>query len=241
MEIKERVKNYWNKRCADFTNLRISELNSEKRDLWLDIIYPKLDHNKELNILDIGTGSGFLAILMASLGHRVTGIDLSSSMIESAKKLSEALGYNIDFKVMDAENLDFQNESFDVVMSRNLTWTLPNVENAYKEWYRILKPHGMLINFDANYGNTSFYEETKNLTKNNAHKNIDDNLLKECDDIKNNLSISLKKRPFWDIEFLTSLEFQCSCDYTISNKIYNTEDKFLNPTKMFALYCKKTT
>ena len=239
MEIKERIKNYWNKRCEEFTALRISELNSEKRDLWLDIIYPKLDHSKKLNILDVGTGSGFLAILMASLGHKVTGIDLSPSMIESAKKLSQTLEYNINFKVMDAENLDFQNHYFDVIISRNLTWTLPNIENAYKEWYRTLKPRGVLINFDANYGSTSFYEETKNLNKDNAHKNIDAILLKECDDIKNNLSVSSKNRPFWDIEFLTYLGFQCSCDYTISNKIYNTEDRFCNPTKMFELYCIK--
>ena len=239
MEIKERIKNYWNERCDDFTSLRISELNSEKRDLWLDTICSKLDHTKKLNVLDIGTGSGFLAILMASLNHEVTGIDLSPSMIESAKNLSKTLGYNIDFKVMDGENLDFPNESFDVIVSRNLTWTLPNIENAYKEWHRILKPHGILINFDANYGNTSFYEETKNSNKNNAHKNIDDKLLKECDDIKNHLSVSLQNRPFWDIEFLTYLGFQCSCDYTISNKIYNAEDKFCNPTKMFALYCTK--
>ena len=72
MEIKERIKNYWNKRCEAFTNLRISELNSEQRDLWLNIISSKLDNTKKLDILDIGTGSGFLAILMASLGHNVT-------------------------------------------------------------------------------------------------------------------------------------------------------------------------
>ncbi|MDO4535971.1 MAG: class I SAM-dependent methyltransferase [Clostridium perfringens] len=239
MEIKERIKNYWNKRCKDFTQLRISELNSEKRDLWLNIICPKLDYSKRLNILDIGTGSGFLAILMASLGHKVTGIDLSPSMIKSAKKLSRDLKYNIDFKIMDAENLNFPNDNFDVIVSRNLTWTLPNIEKGYKEWYRVLKPQGILMNFDANYGNVSFYNESKTLKKDNAHKNMDDILLKECDDIKNNLSVSFKKRPFWDIEFLTSLGFQCSWDCTISDKIYATEDKFCNPTKMFALYCIK--
>ncbi len=239
MEIKERIKNYWNKRCKEFTDLRISELNSEKRDLWLDIIYQKLDHNKTLKILDIGTGSGFLAILMASLGHEVTAIDLSPSMINSAKKLSIDLGYSIDFKVMDAENLSFHNESFDVVISRNLTWTLPNVEKAYTEWHRVLIYGGLLLNFDANYGNTSFYEETKYSNKDNAHRNIDSNLLKECDNIKDTLSISLKDRPYWDIELLTSLGFECSYDYTISDKIYANKDKFLNTTKMFALYCKK--
>ena len=53
MEIKERIKNYWNKRCEAFTNLRISELNSEQRDLWLNIISSKLDNTKKLDILEI--------------------------------------------------------------------------------------------------------------------------------------------------------------------------------------------
>ena len=240
MEIKERIKNYWNKRCEAFTNLRISELNSEQRDLWLNIISSKLDKTKKLDILDIGTGSGFLAILMVSLGHNVTGIDLSPHMIDSAKNLSKNLGYNINFKTMDAENLDFPNESFDVILSRNLTWTLPNVENAYTQWYRVLRPNGILMNFDANYGNTSFYEETKKINKDNVHKNVDSKLLKECDNIKNDLLISFKNRPFWDIEFLTSLGFECSCDYTnINDKLHGSKDKFCNPTKMFALYCIK--
>lgn len=240
MEIKERIKNYWNKRCEAFTNLRICELNSEQRDLWLNIISSKLDNTKKLDILDIGTGSGFLAILMASLDHNVTGIDLSPHMIDSAKNLSKNLGYNINFKTMDAENLDFPNESFDVILSRNLTWTLPNVENAYTQWYRVLRPNGILMNFDANYGNTSFYEETKKINKDNVHKNVDSKLLKECDNIKNDLLISFKNRPFWDIEFLTSLGFECSCDYTnINDKLHGSKDKFCNPTKMFALYCIK--
>ena len=141
---------------------------------------------------------------------------------------------------MDAENLDFPNESFDVILSRNLTWTLPNVENAYTQWYRVLRPNGILMNFDANYGNTSFYEETKKINKDNVHKNVDSKLLKECDNIKNDLLISFKNRPFWDIEFLTSLGFECSCDYTnINNKLHGSKDKFCNPTKMFALYCIK--
>ena len=58
--------------------------------------------------------------------------------------------------------------------------------------------------------------------------------------IKNDLLISFKNRPFWDIEFLTSLGFECSCDYTnINDKLHGSKDKFCNPTKMFALYCIK--
>ena len=59
---------------------------------------------------------------------------------------------------MDAENLYFADNTFDVVISRNLTWTLPNPQKAYSEWYRVLKPQGILLNFDADYGNEQFYQ-----------------------------------------------------------------------------------
>ena len=54
--------------------------------------------------------------------------------------------------VMDAEAPDFPDEEFDVIVSRNLTWTLPDAEHAYQEWFRVLKPGGVMINLDANYG-----------------------------------------------------------------------------------------
>jgi ubiquinone/menaquinone biosynthesis C-methylase UbiE len=65
--------------------------------------------------------------------------------------MAAALGQNVSFKIMDAEELDFASESFDALVTRNLTWTLPHIEKAYHEWFRILKPGGVLINFDADY------------------------------------------------------------------------------------------
>ena len=46
---------------------------------------------------------------------------------------------------MDAENPDFPDGTFDVIVSRNLTWTLPDAEHAYQEWFRVLKPGGHLV------------------------------------------------------------------------------------------------
>ena len=60
-------------------------------------------------------------------------------------------GYGIVPVSGDAEKLDFADESFDVVISRNLTWTLPHPIDAYQEWMRVLKKGGVLINFDAEY------------------------------------------------------------------------------------------
>lgn len=240
MELTNRIHKYWNGRSKDFCNLRLSELNSDKRELWKTEIKSNLSNIKNLKVLDIGTGTGFFAIIMASLGGEVTGIDLSEKMIENAKSTSKSLGYDIDFKVMNAQALDFDDNSFDIIISRNLTWTLPDVQKAYKEWYRVLKKDGKLVNFDADYGHVSFSEEAKTLGINHAHSKIDNKILKECDDIKNQLYISRKIRPSWDIETLNNIGFvNCTSNDTVSNRIYYDEDEFCNPTKMFSICAVK--
>lgn len=65
-------------------------------------------------------------ILLAKEGHQVTGIDLTPDMITHAKELAEEEKANCRFMVMDAEAPDFPDEEFDVIVSRNLTWTLPD-------------------------------------------------------------------------------------------------------------------
>ena len=80
--------------------------------------------------------------------------------------------------VMDAEAPDFPDEEFDVIVSRNLTWTLPDAEHAYQEWFRVLKPGGVMINLDANYGAADF-ADTADLPENHAHHQIQDELMQE--------------------------------------------------------------
>lgn len=76
---------------------------------------------------------------MAQQGHEVIGVDLTADMITRAKELAAEEKADCTFQVMDAENLEFADEAFDMVISRNLTWTLPDAERAYSEWLRVLK------------------------------------------------------------------------------------------------------
>ena len=55
------------------------------------------------------------------------------------------------FSQMDAQDLTFEDDTFDVVLSRNLTWNLEHPDRAYAEWLRVLRPGGVLLNFDANW------------------------------------------------------------------------------------------
>ena len=62
----------------------------------------------------------------------------------------------IDFQCQDAEELPYKDDAFDVIVSRNLLWTLPDPEKALREWRRILKPAGALILSDGMWMNTTW-------------------------------------------------------------------------------------
>ena len=138
-----------------------------------------------------------------------------------------------------AEKPDFPDETFDVIVSRNLTWTLPDAAGAYKEWIRVLKSGGILINADANYGADNF-TDTSGLPANHAHHAVGDAMMQECEEIKRQLPISSYIRPAWDLETLGRLEMEkFSIDLGISSRIYQKKDEFYNPTPMFLVCGEK--
>ena len=110
--------------AEDFAKFRVRELESGKRTLWLEEITKYIPGGRKLDILDVGTGTGFFAMLLGAEGHRVTGIDLCAEMIGEARKTSAALGIPGEFHVMDAENPSFPSASFDAVPGRG-TWRSP--------------------------------------------------------------------------------------------------------------------
>ena len=238
-ERKTRIAQYWTKRSDSFLEQRRSELHSELAGRWLIEFKKHLPGKKNLKILDVGCGTGFFTILLAKEGHEVTGIDLTPDMIAHAKELAEEENTVCRFAVMDAENPDFPDEEFDVIVSRNLTWTLPDAEHAYQEWFRVLKPGGVMINLDANYGAADF-ADTADLPENHAHHQIQDDLMQECEDIKRQLPISSFLRPAWDLETLGRMGVEeFSFDLGISKRIYIEKDEFYNPTPMFLIFAKK--
>ncbi|MDY4969629.1 MAG: class I SAM-dependent methyltransferase [Lachnospiraceae bacterium] len=237
--IKDRIQTYWSERSESFAGQRRQELGCDMAVLWQAEIEKYIPMDRTLKILDVGTGSGFFAILLGRLGHHVTGIDLTPSMIEEAKRLAQEQQIEADFFVMDAENPEFADESFDVVISRNLTWTLPHAEHAYGQWNRVLKKGGILLNFDADYGNEKTADFSK-LPVDHTHREIGNRLLEECDAIKAELEISRHVRPLWDVQTLLELGMEeIRIDTGISRRIYTKQDALYNPTPMFAVCAVK--
>ena len=65
--------------------------------------------------------------------------------------------------------------------------------------------------------------------------------VKECDDIKQELEISKRRRPMWDEKFLQEIGFEsCKIDCEISGRVYKIKDDFYNPTPMFKVCAIKS-
>ena len=239
--MENRVVRYWTERSHDFGTIRKNELNNDMGRRWLEELETRLPAETPLNILDIGTGTGFFAILMAHLGHRVTGIDLTPAMLEEASAMASGLGLDIDFRQMDAQQLVFPNGTFDVVLSRNLTWTLPEPEKAYAEWYRVLKPGGILLNFDADYAENVRSESTQNCSvapdSPYGHVGMTEALVAENNAITLAMDVG-QARPEWDVSVLQKLGFtDCRTDRAVGRRVLGEADLVNAP--MFGIFARK--
>ena len=236
---KEQIVHYWEKRSESFLEQRRSELANPIAKRWMKEIEKQIPAGRRLKILDVGCGAGFFSILLAKEGHEVFGIDLTPEMIENAIQLAEEENADCCFQVMDAENPMFADETFDVVISRNLTWTLPNAEHAYGEWMRVLKTGGVLLNFDANYGK-EVVADTKGLPEAHAHFKVGNEMLEECERIKSQLPISRKNRPAYDVAVLCeNTAGEIRIDTSLGKRIYLEKDEFYNPAPMFSICAVK--
>ena len=236
---KEQIVHYWEKRSESFLEQRRSELANPIAKRWMKEIEKQIPAGRRLKILDVGCGAGFFSILLAKEGHEVFGIDLTPEMIENAIQLAEEENADCCFQVMDAENPMFADETFDVVISRNLTWTLPNAEHAYGEWMCVLKTGGVLLNFDANYGKEDV-ADTKGLPEAHAHFKVGNEMLEECERIKSQLPISRKNRPAYDVAVLCeNTAGEIRIDTSLGKRIYLEKDELYNPAPMFSICAVK--
>jgi len=241
LEIEQRVKNYWTKRSHDFGAVRKNELDNDMGLRWLREIEDHLPAGKNLRILDVGTGTGFFAILLARQGQQVEGIDLTPAMLEEARVQATQEGVSITFREMDAQELEYADETFDAVISRNLTWTLPEPEKAYREWYRVLKKGGVLLNFDADYAENVRSESDQNCSvapdSPYGHVGMTEALRRENDDITLAMDVG-QARPAWDAAVLRAAGFAvCQVDKAVGRRILGDLD--LRHAPMFGIRAKK--
>ncbi|GAB6906510.1 Methyltransferase domain protein [Desulfosarcina cetonica] len=153
-KIKTSIRNYWDWRSSSYGV--DADKSAAIADQWQIIVHQMVKGAPGKRALDIGTGTGQLAVYLARAGFDVTAIDISAAMIAEARKHAADQRLQIEFSTGDAEALDFADRTFDVIVSRNLLWTLPRPHQALMEWRRVLKPGGRLMLSDGYWMNTTW-------------------------------------------------------------------------------------
>ncbi len=114
---------------------------------WVEILDQQLGPAPR-KVLDLATGTGFVALILAGLGHRVTAVDLSAEMLAEARKTAGGRS-DVLFEFGDAVEPAMPAGSFDAVVNRHLLWTLREPVRAMSKWRDLLCPSGVLLCFDG--------------------------------------------------------------------------------------------
>ena len=234
----------------------------------------------EIRILYIGAGPGFLSIILAEMGYQVVAADFAERMLEEAYANAKAslpeiaedlwedgeeeewkarkrgylrsasLGGEISFRQENAMSLTFPEGSFDVVLSRNLTWNLPEPETAYRDWLRVLKTDGLLMVFDANWYRYLVDSEKKHAYDKDRERvaekglgdyNIGENF-DQMEEIARSMPMTERIRPAWDQDLLRRYGAKdISVAEDIGQRVYSEKEKVnYASTPMFMVKAKKS-
>ena len=231
--LAEDLGDYWNGRAQSYSNGVVGELADERKLLWSaalekatrGIVLDAAMAGRKPLACDLGCGPGFFSILLSELGFSVEAVDASPSMVGHAQdNIAQAVPVgDVTFHVCDLLSLPFPDDTFDLCVSRNVTWLMRDPQGAYAEWLRVLKPGGKLIAYDANWyrylvdptvAARRAADQSENVLEGwdeEAQATSDEE--KRCEELARSLPLTPVLRPAWDLQALEALGVsQCSAD-----------------------------
>lgn len=147
MVTKESIKQFFDKEARGY-DIDVLEGNLGKRyvnEIEKNIIEREVKNVK--NILDVGIGTGRFSKILIDKNITVTGLDISEEMLKAAE---EKLGEKVELFLGDAENIPFNDNSFDGIVCMRVFKYFKNHEKALREFNRICKKNGLVIFGAAN-------------------------------------------------------------------------------------------
>lgn len=223
--LKDEIVAYWNARAVSYSCGVIDELHDDRRTAWTQVLiehsYEALHHaamqGRPAHAIDLGCGPGFFSSLLAIEGCRVDAVDSSLEMLKHARNnvMREAPDADVAFTCCDLLSLPFPDGTFDLAVSRNVTWLMQQPEAAYAEWLRVLRPGGVLLVFDANWYRYLSNEavdaqrhgdqDGKTIEEWRVEAQATPDQEKRCEIIAGRLPLTPVLRPAWDLETLYGL------------------------------------
>ncbi|MBV7272916.1 methyltransferase domain-containing protein [Clostridiaceae bacterium UIB06] len=139
----------WNEQYENASNLkariRIHELFSTNKEGWMNWFFQQMQVRKEASILELGCGDGSLwekNFDYISSYWNITLTDFSNGMLKDAKKNLGSKAQRFKFELADAQNIPFDNNSFDVVIANHMLYHVADKDKAFSEIQRVLKANG---------------------------------------------------------------------------------------------------
>ncbi len=145
------IRHHWDARAATFDNDPEHGLHSQdQREAWRDLL-GRLAGSTPQRVVDVGCGTGFLALMVAEFGHTVTGIDFAPQMLNLARQKARHARLTVQFRLENAASLSDPDGTYDLVVARHVIWTQPDPARAVGEWVRVLRSAGRLALIESNW------------------------------------------------------------------------------------------
>ena len=121
MMTQEDINQTWTERSDNYNYYVVDELGTDRVEKWLARIRKNAPEKEHLKVLDAGCGPGFFSVILSLAGHDVTGIAGSDRMLEHARE--NAANFKVSPTLLNGDfgKLPFPDETFDLVISRNVT------------------------------------------------------------------------------------------------------------------------
>jgi ubiquinone/menaquinone biosynthesis C-methylase UbiE len=156
MNTTEEVQNYWeaNPLCAEAIDheagtVEFFEAHNRMRRAEEPLEFQRriyeFDKWAGKSVLDVGCGTGYVVFTYASHGAKMTGVDIAEKSVELTKKRLALTGLSANIQWANAEQLPFENNTFDLVTSYGVLHHTPDTAKAIQEVLRVLKPGGKAI------------------------------------------------------------------------------------------------
>ncbi len=155
--LKESIRSYWDEDASTYDRTPQHRPRSAAvRAAWSATL-ARLLPPAPARVLDCGAGTGFLTLMAARMGHRVTALDLSPAMLSVLRAEASREGLEVELVEGPA---DRPAGTFDAVMERHLLWTLPDPGAALSAWRRAA-PEGRLVLVESLWGSVDPIERVR--------------------------------------------------------------------------------
>ena len=259
--LQNEIVSYWDGRATTYSNNVVDELADDRRVAWRhvlmefanEVLEPDGGQANAARALDIGCGPGFFSSLLAEMGCTVDAIDSSAEMLAHAcaNVAAEVPDGDVTYWLCDLHELPFQDNAFDLAVSRNVTWLMRDPAAAYAEWLRVLRPGGVLLVFDANWyrylcdtdldAMRHADQDGKTVEGQEADAKATPGQERQCELIAAKLPLTSVLRPAWDLETLGALGVACAwADEGVWQRVWTKGEKsFYRTSPLFMVKAVK--